>query len=42
MNDDIKDALQRFDELERQELITVVVQVSSDTTVLKDGVCPFR
>ena len=42
MNDDIKDALQRFDELERQELITVVAQVSSDTTVLKDGVSPFR
>ena len=42
MNDDIQDALQRFDELERQELLTVVAQVSSDATVLKDGVYPFH
>ena len=38
MNDDIKDALQGFGELEQQELLTGIAQVSNDTTVLKDGV----
>ena len=38
MNDDIKDALKRFDELEQQELLTGLAQVSSDASVLKDGV----
>ena len=34
---DLEDALQRFGELEQRELLTGVAQVSSDTTVLKDG-----
>jgi hypothetical protein len=38
MNDDIKDALQRFGELEQRELLTGIAQVANDTTVLKDGV----
>ena len=37
MNDDIKDALQRFDELERQELLTAIAQVLTNTTVIKGG-----
>ncbi|KAH8987686.1 hypothetical protein EDB86DRAFT_2832196 [Lactarius hatsudake] len=33
----IEDALQRFDKLEQGELLTVVAQVSRDTSGLKDG-----
>ncbi|KAH9030407.1 ankyrin repeat-containing domain protein [Lactarius pseudohatsudake] len=33
----IEDALQRFDELERRELLTGIAQVTSDTSVLKDN-----
>ncbi|KAH9172800.1 hypothetical protein EDB89DRAFT_862511 [Lactarius sanguifluus] len=33
---DLEDALQRFDELERRELLTGIAQVTSDTSVLKD------
>ncbi|KAI9438777.1 hypothetical protein H4582DRAFT_2128992 [Lactarius indigo] len=35
---DLEDALQRFGELERRELLTGITQVTSDTGVLKDGV----
>jgi hypothetical protein len=35
---DLEDALQRLGELERRELLTGIAQVSSDTSVLKDGV----
>ena len=35
---DLEDALQRFGELEQQELLTGVAQVTSDTAILKDGV----
>ena len=35
---DLKDALQRFGGLEQRELLTGIAQVSSDATVLKDGV----
>ena len=35
---DLEDALQRFGELERRELLTGMAQVSSDANVLKDGV----
>jgi hypothetical protein len=35
---DLKDALQMFGELEQRELLTGIAQVSSDTSVLKDGV----
>jgi hypothetical protein len=38
MNNDIKDALQRFGELEQRELLTGIAQVATDTTVIKDGV----
>ncbi|KAH9052183.1 hypothetical protein EDB87DRAFT_1660022 [Lactarius vividus] len=34
----LEDALQRFGELEQRELLTGIAQVSSDTSVLKDGV----
>ena len=30
MNNDIKDAIQKFDELEQQELLVGIMQVSSD------------
>ena len=35
---DIEDALQRLTSLEQGELLTVIAQVSSDTTAVKDGV----
>ena len=35
---ELEDALQRFGELEQRELLTGIAQVSSDATVLKDGV----
>jgi hypothetical protein len=38
MNDDIKNALQRLGELEQREFLTGIIQVSSDTAVLEDGV----
>ena len=38
MNDDIKDTLLRFGELEQQELLTGSAQVVNDTNVIKDGV----
>ena len=34
----IEDALQRFSKLEQGELLTVIAQVSRDTSGLKDGV----
>ena len=37
MNDDIKDAIQKFDELEQQELLAGIAQVSSDAAILKAG-----
>jgi hypothetical protein len=37
IDDDIKDAVQRFDELERQELLTGNAQVVNDVNVIKDG-----
>ena len=35
---DLEDVLQRLSEMEQRELLTGIAQVSSDTTILKDGV----
>ena len=39
---DIEDALQRLTNLEQGELLTVIAQMSSDTTVVKDGLWSIR
>ena len=35
---DLEDALQKFGDLEHREFLKGIAQVSSDTTVLKEGV----